>query len=126
MSRDPLLTQELSGAELENAFITEVNTELEGIAEDAKTLKELQERAGQIVQQDGEKLVRIEQNVDKADENVKAAVDDIEVASGYACGGRKMIVIIVVVVLVILLAIGLGIAGGTGAFNRPPPSPPGS
>eukprot|EP01124_Arcella_intermedia_P025154 TRINITY_DN4434_c0_g1_i1.p1 TRINITY_DN4434_c0_g1~~TRINITY_DN4434_c0_g1_i1.p1 ORF type:complete len:117 (-),score=29.20 TRINITY_DN4434_c0_g1_i1:110-460(-) len=103
---------------LDDEMVEEVNKEMENIHEQLKDLKEGQEAILTKVTEQGEQLNNVETNVDKAAENVRVAVVDIEDARESACTGRKLTVGIVILVLVILLAIGLGVGIPLGTANK--------
>eukprot|EP01124_Arcella_intermedia_P011156 TRINITY_DN1760_c0_g1_i1.p1 TRINITY_DN1760_c0_g1~~TRINITY_DN1760_c0_g1_i1.p1 ORF type:complete len:142 (+),score=46.12 TRINITY_DN1760_c0_g1_i1:128-553(+) len=109
---------------VDDMIIAETNLEIESLARDAAAVRDMMKDMGDMIQDQGVALQKVEDNVDTTDTNVYQGVSDIQEASGYQCSARKKQFCIAILVLLIITGVVLGILGGLGYLKAPPPPPP--
>ncbi|EFA80940.1 putative syntaxin 7 [Heterostelium album PN500] len=101
-----------------NDIIEERNKATRQLVDDMRTLQDIVGDISQLVEEDGEKLVIANNNVETADTNVEAGVDDLEKALVYKTSYRKKVFFLVICLGITLAALIIFLGLWFGVFKK--------
>jgi len=117
-SRNSFLAVQRQQDSFDDQIIAETNTEIDNINKQIVDLHDAMSMVHGMVQEQGKELDKAEVNVTGAQESVKAAVDDIEIADDLNTKRRWKLCIIGVIVFIILVGLIVLILFLTGVIKK--------